>query len=123
MNKYISGDRIILTSALLNGKGFISNEYMSVYRDHDTGISKVSDGTFVKKNEIKLHKTLNKLTKGKYKKRINKNIFDSYKVILNNYFNNKNYLLWIINLISSLFFIRTKTDIKIFFKEYLFRLT
>jgi len=122
LKKFISGDRIIMTLLLLQGPCFLIDEYMSVYRDHDTGISKVTDGIFVKKNEIKLYITLNNLTKGKYKKTLNKNIFLSYKYILEIQYKNKKIGSWLKYLILSLRYVKTVTDLKIFLKEYFLRL-
>lgn len=120
--KFISGDRIILAFLLLKGKGFFLDEYLSVYRDHTDGISKSLNLFTIKKNEIQLYKELNRLTKMKYKTVLFKNIFSSYKHILEGCWEDKLFLNWFLYLLISTSYIRTKTDLKIFLKEYLFQI-
>ena len=91
---FISGDRIIVFLNLLKGKGYVINEYMGVYRDHDGGVSKTTNLIKVKLNEVSLYNEMNRLSQFKYEKKLRLAIFYNYTIILKNLLDDKKYYSW-----------------------------
>ncbi len=120
-NKFISGDRIVITLLLMKGNGYLIDEYMSVYRHHKGGISQTENIIKIKKNEILLYKELNKITLKKYKNTVYNSVLFNHSIILKQLFKESNYLRYFIYLFIITKDIKNISTLKFYLKNIIFR--
>jgi len=118
----ISGDRLLIAAIASVGNIKYMPEVMSAYRKHPGGISSWGNTLKIFKSNIVLFKELKKHFAPKYKKELTKQIFAWHGYLALEYFSKSMYFKYCIELLKTLFYIRTFVDFKTWVKNYLFRI-
>lgn len=117
----ISGDRLLL--ALIGSKGLIGyiDQNMSAYRKHEGGISSWGHRLTIFKSNVTLFKKLHKHFYPKYNKVITNQIFRWQGNLCNEYWKNKSFFYFAMQVLKTILYVRSMNDLKALFKVYLFQ--
>ena len=118
---YLSADRLL--HALISNEGNIGyiNETMSVWRRSGSSLSFTIDNIPIFKGNITLYSKLKKYMPKCREKVLKKRVFEWHGILALEYLKNSLYVKYVIELLKTLFLIRTFIDFKTFIKNYLFR--
>jgi len=115
-----SGDRLLL--ALIASKGLIGylDQNMCAYRKHVGGISSWGPRLTIFKSNVILFKKLQKHFYPRYNKVLTNQIFRWQGYLSNEYWKNRSFFNFAVQILKTALYIRNINDLKAFFKVYLF---